>query len=196
MYTQQVNIGDLKDRPVFENWSYTQDPGGGNIKRLDNSFYVWAKLEDGGGRQFVNAKQQVWSLDLKVTLRHHSLVNHKSTFIWGNNRYTINSLTITNNRFMEIGASKMDGNLADPSIINPIPMAYVYNFEAVGGETGFTDASLISKTIIGAYKDGIAYKVIISGTPDFKEVKYTASTGAFEFGNPFYDGEVAIIQYI
>lgn len=195
MYTQEVNIGDLKDRPVFENWSYTQDAGGGNIKHLDNSFYVWSKIEDGGGRQFINSKQQTWSLDLKLTIRYTTQVNHKSTFIWGNDRFTINSLTITNNRFIEIGASKIDGNLVSPEILPPVVQAYVYNYEAVGGESGFTNSSLIGKTIIGAYKDGIAYKVV-TGTPDVKEVKYTSSTGEFEFGNPFYDGEVAIIQYI
>ena len=50
--------------------------------------------------------------------------------------------------------------------------------------------------IIGAYKDGIAYKVIFTGVPQPKEVKYTASTGQFLFGDPFFDDEVAIIQYI
>lgn len=196
MYTAEVNIGDLKDRPVFENWSYLQDAGGGTYKRLDNSFYVWAKLEDAGSRQFVSQSQQAWSFDLKVTIRNNVNVYVTSTMIWNNARYTINSITITNNRFQELSCSKLQGNLADPSIINPIPMAYVYNYTASGGESGFTNATIIGKVIIGAYKDGIAYKVITSGTPQPKEVKYTSSTGVFEFGDPFFDDEVAIIQYI
>lgn len=195
-YTAEVNIGDLKDRPVFENWSYLQDAGGGSYKRLDNSFYAWALLEDAGGSQFINESQQAWRYDLKVTIRNNVNVYANSTMIWNNARYTINSITITNNRFQELRCSKMHGNLADPTIINPIPMAYVYNFTASGGETGFTNATIISKVIIGAYKDGIAYKVIFAGNPQPKEVKYTASTGQFEFGDPFFDDEVAIIQYI
>jgi hypothetical protein len=203
MYTAEVNIGEMRDRPVFENWSYLQDAGGGSYKRLDNSFYLWAKVEDGSGipgqssgRQLEVGASQSWQYDLRITVRNNSLIRSQSTVIWKNARYTILAITLTNDRFQVIRCSKMDGNLADPSIINPIAMAYVFNFTASGGETGFTNTSIISKTIIGAYKDGIAYKVIYTGTPQPKEVLYVSSTGQFVFGDPFFDDEVSIIQYI
>ena len=196
MYTAEVNIGQMSDRPVFENWSYLQDAGGGSYKRLDSSFYLWASVSDMSGSQYVVNAAQKWSYDLKVIIRFNANVKSNSTLIYNGARYTIESLTLTDDRFITLRCSKMDGNLSPATIIPPLSQAYVYNFTASGGETGFTNSSIISKTIIGAYKDGIAYKVIYTGTPQPKEVLYVSSTGQFVFGDPFFDDEVAIIQYI
>ena len=195
MYTAYQNIGDFQDRPLFENWYYTQDAGGGNIKKLDNSFLAWALVEDGGSNRFVGESKVQWTVDLKVTVRYNNLITHTTTLIYNNSRYMINSLTVTDDRFQVLTCSKLVGNIAGGSI-KPFSMAYVYNFTASGGETGFTNPSLIGKTLLGVFKDGIAYKVIYTGTPQPKEVKYTSTTGNFEFGDPFFDDEVSIVQYI
>ena len=195
MYTAYQNIGDFGDRPLFENWSYTQDAGGGNIKRLDSSFNLWALVEDANSSQFVAESKQQWTFELKITTRYNFYIFPTTTIIWNNSRYSINSITQTDDRFVELRCSKLQGNLAG-GVLKPFTMAYVYNFTATGGELGFTNPSLIGKTLLGVFKDGIAYKIITTGTPAPKEVKYTSTTGAFEFGDPFFDDEVAIVQYI
>lgn len=70
------------------------------------------------------------------------------------------------------------------------------DYVGVGGEAGFTDATLIGKDILEVVKDGIGNaKIITSGTPVAKEVKYTSSTGAFEWAIPFELGEIAYVIY-
>lgn len=71
-----------------------------------------------------------------------------------------------------------------------------YEYTGIGGETGFTDALLIGKYLEIVHKDGLGNgKLIISGTPVGKEVKYTSATGAFEWGVQFEQGEIAVITY-
>lgn len=80
------------------------------------------------------------------------------------------------------------------SVITTKDMRYPYS--GIGGETGFIDATLIGKYILGVWKDGIGNSAIItSGTPINKEVKYTTGTGQFEWAVPFEAGEQAFIIY-
>ena len=81
-----------------------------------------------------------------------------------------------------------------------------YEYTGVGGETSFTAASLIGKTILAVNKDGMGNsKMIVSGTPTDKQVRLTGSyvsdkevlitTGVFTFAVPFYPGEEAYVLY-
>ncbi len=71
-----------------------------------------------------------------------------------------------------------------------------YEYTGTGGEAGFTDAVLIGKDILEVNKDGIGNsKIITSGTPVSKEVKYISSTGQFIWAIPFEPGEEAYILY-
>jgi hypothetical protein len=74
-------------------------------------------------------------------------------------------------------------------------MIYLQNYEGVGGETSVTFNNIIDKTLVGVYKDGIAF-TIVTGSPGTKEVQYVANTGTFNFDIPFYQDEPLIIQYI
>ena len=95
----------------------------------------------------------------------------------------------------------LKGTGALTTIFTPTPITgggtqvEIYNYTGTGGETTFTDAAMINKDIVGAFKDGVQHKIILSGTPIGKEVKYTISTGSFQWGTDFQTGETAFIQY-
>jgi hypothetical protein len=74
-------------------------------------------------------------------------------------------------------------------------LVYRYEYTASGTETGFTDASLINKTILEINTDGIGSQIIFSGTPVGNEVKYIPSTGQFIWAIPFEGGEEIYILY-
>lgn len=199
MYKQQYHIGELNCRPIFENWTYSQDSGGGTLKTLANSFYAWAKIEDRTGGFSQAFASYDWKYDVKVVVRYNENIVSSSTFVWQNHRYLINELSISGEakkRFMIIRATKVEGQLVTTGIITPTGLALVYNYTATGGESSFSDVSLINKTIFGAFKDGAAKEIIFVGSPDPDQVLYTPSTGTFLWGAPFYTDEKAIIQYI
>lgn len=80
-----------------------------------------------------------------------------------------------------------------------IPIRWEYT--GIGGETIFiADGSggtddIRNKTILIADKDGTSFKVIFSGTPLGKEVRYTALTGQFEWGIQWEPNEEGFILY-
>lgn len=71
-----------------------------------------------------------------------------------------------------------------------------YEYTATGGETGFTDPDLIGKNILDVNKDGVSNsRIIISGTPVAKEVRYISSTGAFTWAIPMEPGEEIFVIF-
>ncbi len=82
----------------------------------------------------------------------------------------------------------------------PIPMDAVqvkrYEYTGIGGEFGFTDTQLIGKDILEVNKDGISNsRIIISGTPINKEVKYISATGQFIWAMAIEPGEEIYVLY-
>ena len=81
-----------------------------------------------------------------------------------------------------------------PSLLTSQDMRYEYT--GVGGETTITVPTIIGKYILVVNKDGLGNsKIITTGTPVAKEVKYTTATGVFEWAIPFEAGEQAYIIY-
>lgn len=195
MYKQEYNIGDLTERIIIENWEYTQDAGGGNIKTLDNAFYIWAMVEQSHGILSPNYGKFNYVYSAKIITRYNSLIASTSTIVYGNARYLVKSV-IDDGRFCEILVEVGETQLASGSEVPPTAQTYLYNYTATGGEDSFSDLSLINKNVFGVFKDGVAKVIITSGTPEEDEVLYDASTGGFTFGLPFYQGEKVIIQYL
>jgi hypothetical protein len=85
------------------------------------------------------------------------------------------------------------------TIIDPPPTTTTVkrlDFTAAGGETSFTNILLINKDILGVHKDGIGNaRIITSGTPVAKEVKYTTATGQLTWGIEFEPNENAYVLY-
>jgi len=200
VYNNRYKIADLDCRPIFENWTYTQDAGSGNVKTIESNFFQWAKIENRTGGQILNQDQQQWQYDSKIIVRYNPAIVSTTTMVYENARYTIQSLSIDSEgtkRFMILRCVKVAGDVVNGGTIIPaFGPAYVYNYDGTGGEDSFTGP--INKTVFGATKDGIAYEVIFTGTVDAakKQVLYTASTGLFTWSQPFAVDEHAIIQYI
>lgn len=73
-------------------------------------------------------------------------------------------------------------------------IVHIFEYTATGGETFFSDSSLIGKNIVGAFKYS-NYAVITSGTPVGLENKYTSASGRFDWPIAFEPGEYILIQY-
>lgn len=195
MYKQIYKIGDLSNRPMVENWTYSQDAGGGVQKTLDNAFYVWAKFEKYNGTFDSQYGKYNWIYGMKMITRIDSLIKSSSTVVYDNYRWSVKSVITIDSRFCEIILEKSENQLVSGNILPPMANSYFYNYEATGGETTIVNASLIGKTVFGVYKDGAAKAILISGSPANDEVVYDSATGTFTFGMPFYQDEKAIIQY-
>lgn len=90
------------------------------------------------------------------------------------------------------------------TIIEPPPIITAvkrFEYTAVGGELGFDEALLYNKDIVAVHKDGIGNsKIVTSGSPASKEVKYTSETvpsnvGRFLWAVEFEAGEEAYVLY-
>lgn len=103
------------------------------------------------------------------------------------------SLAKFNIEFKGSGAFTID--VTPPSPNTPPRMRYVYT--ATGGETFFSNASLIARTIEWVDHVDQALKIVNSpSTPaDLKEVEYTSASGRFDFFQPLDAGAVVIILY-
>lgn len=205
MYKFEQKIGEFNCLPIFENWDYTTDDGGGVLKTLNNSFYAWAKMTPRqGGRTFIGAdltdnNQSTWVYDMEVFIRYTSNINSDSTMVWQNKRYGINYFSIHNEgktRFIRLFTTMMDDNLVTSGIITPTTPAYVFNYTAEGGETEIQDNSLINKTPIGVFKEGLSKEIIFVGSPLDTQVLYEPLLGKFTFGIPFVQDEKLQIQYL
>lgn len=199
MYRDKYNIGEFRSRPVFENWTYAQDDGGGSGKTLLNSFYRFAKVEVRNGYQGNNQAQQQWEYDMKVIVRFTPDIISTSTMVFENARYTINSVAIIESgakRFLECRCRKVDGAVVTGGTPTPFGPAYVFNYTGTGGEDEFTEPTLRNKTVFGAFMDGVQFRVIFTGVPTNKEVLYTPGTGRFAWSVPFEAGTSATIQYV
>jgi len=205
VYKANYSIGDFNTLPIFENWDYSTDDGGGVLKTINNSYYAWAKMTPRqGGRTFIGGdlhdnNQSTWIYDMEVFIRFTENINSDSTMVWDNKRYAINYYSIQDEgkeRFLRLFVTMTDDQLVTGGIITPSTPAYVYNYVGIGGETSFQDNSLINKTVIGAFKDGTSKEIIFVGLPDDGQVLYEPLLGQFTFGVAFAQGEKCQIQYI
>jgi len=94
----------------------------------------------------------------------------------------------------------MDANVDTTKDVSIITLIKTFDYYGIGGEDNFTQISLPDlrgKTIIGAFKDGIEFALLLTGTPSVlaKEVLYDSTTGSFTWSIPFEPGEHSLIQY-
>lgn len=92
-----------------------------------------------------------------------------------------------------------DGGFERNAIIPPSTSSDVlppYYYTATGGETFFTYADLIGRTIIDFERETVgAIHVITVGTPGDKQVKYTSASGRIDLGTPANPGEQFVVVY-
>lgn len=189
----------LDSRVNINRYTTAKNEFGGLVAVLTGSWSKWAEVQDRTGSSAQNYQQTQWSYDNVIVMRYeierptrsNDVVEYESQF------YKINSIQIKSEGFKMWELLQV--TKIDESINSDAPMdtgnIKVYNYIAIGGEVDFTYNGLIGKSVFGAFKDGIQYLVITSGTPVGKEVKYNASTGNFTWGTAFEPNEVATILY-
>lgn len=207
-------IKELNRRVNIKSWTSSTDPGGGVSALQVLSFHIWAKVEARSGQPFISPDQQLWNYDYSVTFRYQRgrVVGSNFTIDYDSKRLKINSISFENEgarKMCNCRCTTIDSSVNTTADVSIITLASTFDYYGTGGEDSFiADGSPMSaptiakdirnKTILGAYKDGILFNVILSPAafdPAVKQVRYTPSTGFFEWSIPFEPGEHALIQY-
>lgn len=212
MYDQEIMIGELNRRVILKSWGSQQDTGGGAIATLLNMYTLWANVQARSGQPYTGEQQQIWNYDYKVKVRYEKsrIIKSNVTVDYDNKRLCINSISFEdegNRKYCVLRCSTTDVNIADSPDKGLGILTYSYygidhedNFTSDGSPKTLPNYAkdLRNRTIIGAFKDGIEFEVLLSGTPDptKKQVLYTASTGQFTWSIPFEPNEYSLIQYI
>lgn len=215
-----VEIGQMNRRITLKSWTAVQDLGGGSSPVNVLSYDKWAKVRARNGIPFTSEEQQVWNYDYEIITRYERsrISGSNFTIDFDSKRLRINSLSFENegNRKWEVfRCTTIDANIDPADDVSILSSFGTFDYYGIGGEDDFTSASTITpigsapagvtiiprdirnKTILGAYKDGIEFNVILSGTfnPDIKQVLYTPATGNFLWSIPFEPSEHTLIQY-
>lgn len=197
-------IGQLNRRITLKAWGSEQDDIGAPVKTLVASYTIWAKVESRNGRMFLGHQQETWTYDYKITFRYEKsrVVASNQTIDYDGKRLAINSVSFENEgnrRFCVARCSTTDEQITEADgevIVQTSENNFeTYNYYGEGGETTWTESDLIGKQILGAFKDGVGFEVIYSGTPTGKQVKYSFLTGTFLWSVAYTPGEYTLIQY-
>lgn len=198
-------IGELNRRINVKSWTTSTDEGGGLSALQVQDYTIWAKVEARNGQPFISEEQSVWNYDYTVTFRYERsrIVGSNYTIDYDNKRLRINSISYEQEgtRKMSVArCSTIDANVDTTSDVSIITLIKTFDYYGTGGEYSFTQTvlpDLRNKTIIGAFKDGIEFAVLLSGTPSdlAKEVLYDPLTGTFLWSIPYELGEHTLIQY-
>jgi len=191
-------ISDLRSRVTIRRWTSAKIEGGGINTVLLYSYDMWAKVENRTGRLSHNQSQDQWSYDYKITLRLEESrpIRSDYTIDYQNKRLKINELQIVDEgkvKYYIARCSTLEELSLDDSFTNY--EMQVINYTGIGGESDIIIEALINKTVKLAFKDGIEFKVITSGTPTGKQVKTTKASGALSWSISFEPGEQATIVY-
>ena len=206
-------IGELNRRINVKSWTTTTDAGGGLSPLVVQDFIIWAKVEARNGVPFTSEEQSVWNYDYKVTFRYarSRIVGSNFTIDYDQKRLRINSISFLQEGTRKLSVARcstIDANASTLDDVSIITLLKTFDYYGIGGENLFVaDGSamtlptvakdLRNKTIIGAFKDGIEFAVLLTGTPseEAKEVLYIPASGVFLWSIPYEPGEHTLIQY-
>lgn len=215
------DIGQLNRKITLKSWAAVQDAGGGSSPVNVASYSKWAKVRARNGVPFTSEEQQVWNYDYEITTRYERsrISGSNYTIDFDGKRLRINSLSFENegNRKWEVfRCTTIDANIDASNDVSILSSFGVFNYYGIGSESEFTSDSTVTpigsapagvtiipkdirnRTILGAYKDGIEFNVILPPDvfdPIIKQVRYTAATGRFEWSLPYEPSEHTLIQY-
>lgn len=207
-----MNIGELNRRIIMKSWGSTQDEGGGPIAIVLSSYTIWAKVEQRSGQPYTGQQQELWNYDYKITFRYEKsrVAKSNETIDYDGKRLSINSLAYSeegNRKYCIARCSTVDANINTARDI--YATLHTFDYYGIDHETSFTAdgtpmtlptvaQDLRGKTIVGAFKDGIEFAVILTGLPNLlaKEVLYNSAVGSFTWSQAFEPNEHSLIQYL
>ncbi len=131
-------------------------------------------------------------------MRYQERIKSNFTIDYDNKRLIIRSLSISNEgdrRYLIARCSTVDLTEAEDNYLTCKVKPLYYT--GVGGEFGFNDPKLQGKEIVGVFKDGVEFKVILEGglDPEKKQTLFNSEEGSLLFSVEFPPGENCTVQF-
>ncbi len=109
-----IKASELNVRGTFKNWESSEDSGGGVNRSEAESFERWMKVEYRSGVINTSQSQDIWTYDVKITIRKDDKVKSNTTVDYEGVRYKIREVIIPDQGFkdtMICRGSKVDENI-------------------------------------------------------------------------------------
>lgn len=205
-----MSIAELNRRITVNTYIFGQDESGGNIKALQTSYPLWAKVQQQRNNRDLDNSQIEYKEAYEVTVRYELSRLFATT---NEIVYDDRILNIQGIRKVEEGKRKFNviSTYTTGSLIscNDVVMcnkvAKELHFVGTGTELSITDSELVGWNLLLVFRDGIQYLIrkssvlapVLAG-PN-KEVSYDADEGKLEFyllGAPLQVDEIVDVYLI
>ena len=189
----------LDRRIEIKRYSTVKNEFGGLISVQTGAWYKWAEARDRNGLEDNTKQQSQWQYNQIFIMRYESERPTRSNDViyYENEPYKIISVQIRREGYKSweyIESAKIDENINSDAPMDTANIK-VLNYTATEQTATFTNTILVGKSIFGAFKDGVQYVIITSGTPVNKQILFDDSTGEMTWSVEFEIGEVATILY-
>lgn len=183
------NIGRMTQRVTVQSSVLTPDGSGGNTEEWVNASTIWAEVLPGGSNRQIDGQQNKIFSDARFRVRTgnlsklNRLVHEDRVYIiegirdWEQDR----EFQFIETRYSDAAAGiSGDGSGGgDAEIVGGIGRKYL---AFTAEDLVIQDNDLTGVTLINVYRNGIAPKIITSGSPSGSEVKFDSSSGSLTFG--------------
>lgn len=88
-------ISEFNRRVTIRKYSFAQDDGGGNVKSLQTSYPIWAKVEPTAGNKTLDNAQIAYTktFKLKVRWEQSRILDHTDEIVYNDNLLVIQNIT-------------------------------------------------------------------------------------------------------
>ena len=189
----------LNRRVTIKRFTTAKNSIGGLEAVQTGAWNKWAEVQERSGGSARDYQQDQWSYTHIIVLRFEKERPTRSNDViyYENVPHKINSISIKTEGAKSwefINATKIDENINSDAPMDTDTIK-VLNFIAVDTVSNFEFDQLIGQTIFGAFKDGVQYVVITTGSPVGKQVYFDNAGGSLIWGVPFELDEVMTILY-
>ncbi|CAB5218469.1 Bacteriophage SPP1, head-tail adaptor [uncultured Caudovirales phage] len=189
----------LDRRIEIKRYSTVKNEFGGLISVQTGAWYKWAEARDRNGLEDNTKQQSQWQYNQIFIMRYETERPTRSNDViyYENQPYKIISVQIRREGYKSweyIESAKIDENINSDAPMDTANIK-VLNYTATEQTATFSNTILVGKSIFGAFKDGVQYVIITSGTPVNKQILFDDSTGQMTWSVEFEIGEVATILY-
>lgn len=182
----KTRIGQLNERITVQSAVLVPDGAGGNLETWINAATIWAEdMPKGSTRSIDMVQNRIFSgVDFRVREGHN--IGKLNRIIYDSRVCIIEGIRdwertdefqIIETRYSDQTVS-IDGD-GDPIVITSGLTGKYISF--TDGATSATDLDLQGKTILNVYRNGVAPKMITSGTPTGSEVLVSSISGSLTF---------------
>ena len=191
-------VGQLNRRITVQGAVLVPDGSGGNIETWLNAASIWAEdVPLGSSRAYDMLQNRIFS-GVNFRIRVGQGVSKLNRIVYDSRVCTIEGIKDweRSKEFQIIEARYSDQTLAIDGDGEPIEITTGINGKYIVFEDGATSASdldLVGKTILNVYRNGIAPKMISSGTPTGSEV--LIGDGTITFLDPVGSSEYIYVIY-